>query len=41
MSVTDQLKAMVGEKKVLDSPEIIEGFSRDHSVEPPGKWCFG
>jgi len=37
VSVTDQLKIMVGEKKVLDSPEITEEFSRDHSVEPPGK----
>ena len=37
MPIKDQLKAIVGEANVLDSPEIIESYSKDHSIEPPGK----
>ena len=38
MAIKDQLKAIVGEANVLDSPEIIDSFSKDHSVEPPGQF---
>ncbi len=37
MPIKDQLKAIVGEANVLDSPDIIASYSKDHSVEPPGK----
>ena len=37
MPIKDQLKAIVGEANVLDSPEIIKSYSKDHSVEPPGQ----
>ena len=36
MSIKDQLAQIVGKGDVSDSPKIIEGFSRDHSLTPPG-----
>ena len=38
MAIKDQLKAIVGTANVLDSPEIIESYSKDHSVERPGRF---
>jgi hypothetical protein len=38
MAIKDQLKAIVGKADVLDSPEIMKGYSTDHSVEPPGRF---
>jgi len=37
MPIKDELKAIVGEANVLDSPDIIASYSKDNSVEPPGK----
>ena len=37
MPIKDELKAIVGEANVLDSPDTIASYSKDHSVEPPGK----
>jgi len=38
MPIKDQLKAIVGEANVLDSPEIIKSYSKDNSIEPPGQF---
>jgi len=38
MAIKDQLKAIVGEANVLDSPKIIEDYSKDHSLEPQGQF---
>jgi len=36
MAIKDQLKAIVGEANVLDSPEIMESYSKDYSLAAPG-----
>jgi len=38
MAIKDQLKGIVGEANVLDSPEIIDSYSKDFSVEPEGRF---
>ena len=38
MSIKDELKAIVGDANVLDSSEIIDSYSRDHSIEPSGRF---
>jgi FAD/FMN-containing dehydrogenase len=38
MAIKDQLKAIVGAANVLDSPEIIESYSKDHSLAKPGQF---
>ena len=35
VTVKDQLKAILGKDSVLDSPEVIEQYGRDYSLEPP------
>jgi FAD/FMN-containing dehydrogenase len=37
MAIKDDLKAIVGAGNVLDSPDVIASYSKDCSVEPPGK----
>ena len=36
MAVKDQLTEIVGKDNVLDSPDVIARYGRDHSVERPG-----
>ena len=38
MAIKDQLKAIVGAANVLDSPEIMESYSKDHSLAKPGRF---
>ena len=38
MAIKDQLQAIVGAANVLDSPEILEGYSKDHSLAKPGRF---
>jgi len=38
MAINSQLEAIVGKENVLDSPEIIESYASDYSVEPPGRF---
>ena len=36
MAIKDGLAEIVGKDNVLDSPDVIEGYGRDHSLERPG-----
>jgi len=36
MSVKGQLAEIVGKDNVLDSPDVLEQYGRDHSLERPG-----
>ena len=36
MSIKERLAEIVGEDNVSDAPEVIEAYSRDHSLTPPG-----
>ena len=36
MAIKDQLVEIVGKDNVLDSPDVIARYARDHSVERPG-----
>ena len=36
MAIKDKLAEIVGKDNVLDSPDVIEGYGRDHSLERPG-----
>ena len=36
MAIKDQLAEIVGKDNVLDSPEVIERYGRDYSLERPG-----
>jgi len=36
MAIQDQLAEIVGKKNVMDSPEVIERYGKDHSLERPG-----
>ena len=36
MAIKDQLAEIVGKDNVLDSPDVIARYGRDHSVERPG-----
>ena len=38
MAIKDQLKAIVGAANVLDSPETIDSYSKDHSLATPGRF---
>lgn len=37
MAIKDQLKAIVGAANVLDSPEVIDSYSKDYSLAKPGR----
>ncbi len=36
MAIKDKLVEIVGKDNVVDSPDVIEGYGRDHSLERPG-----
>lgn len=38
MAIKDQVSEIVGKDNVLDSPDIIERYGRDYSLEPPGSF---
>ncbi len=38
MSLKEQLARIVGADNVVDAPEILESYSRDYSLTPPGRF---